>query len=100
MLPKIWEGQTVFILGGGPSLNDVDLNLIKDRRVIGVNNAYGYPVIEEGKTVRYEVRDWVDLCWFSDSGWFNNHRKYLELFPGLIAHCNPSIGKVDRAGIS
>ena len=51
--PKIWEGQTAFIIGGGPSINDLDMDLIKDRRVIGTNNAY-------------QMGGWVDICWFGD----------------------------------
>ena len=51
--PQIWKGQTVFILGGGPSLNEANLDLIHDRRVIGVNNAY-------------QLGSWVDVCWFGD----------------------------------
>ena len=51
--PQIWKDQTAFILGGGPSLKDADLDLIHDRRVIGVNNAY-------------QLGSWVDVCWFGD----------------------------------
>lgn len=51
--PKIWRGQTVFIIGGGPSINDTPLHLLHGRRVIGVNNAY-------------LLGPWVDVCWFGD----------------------------------
>ena len=51
--PKIWKGGTAYIIGGGPSVNDADLSLIHDRRVIGVNNAYS-------------LGGWVDVCWFGD----------------------------------
>jgi len=51
--PQIWKDGIAFILGGGPSLNDVDFDLIKNRRIIGVNNAY-------------QLGDWVDVCWFGD----------------------------------
>jgi hypothetical protein len=52
-IPKMWKGQTVFIIGGGPSLNGTPLHLIHEHRVIGVNCAY-------------MLGDWVDVCWFGD----------------------------------
>jgi len=51
--PKIWQGSPAFIIGGGPSVNDVDFSLIKHHRIIGVNNSY-------------QLGDWVDVCWFGD----------------------------------
>jgi len=36
----MWEGETAFIVGGGPSLLDVDISVLEGKRVIGVNNAY------------------------------------------------------------
>lgn len=101
----MWEGQTAFLLGGGPGLNDVNLDLIKHRRIIGINNAYGDPIKdEEGKTKRrgelvyYEPRSWVDIVWFSDSRWFVWHRESLEKFSGLIAHSAPRQSK--RLGLA
>ena len=51
--PKMWNDKTVFVLGGGPSLNGTNLDLIRDERVIGANNAY-------------QLGSWVDVCWFGD----------------------------------
>ena len=73
-IPKIWDGDTVFILGGGPSLNDTNFDLIKDKHVIGVNNAY-------------LLGSWVDICWFGDGRWWGWHADKLKEFPGLIATC-------------
>lgn len=36
----MWEGETVFIIGGGPSLTGFDAGCLIDRRVIAVNCAY------------------------------------------------------------
>lgn len=71
-IPKLWPGATVFMLGGGPSLADVDFDLIKDFRVIAVNNAFGDAIKSAtGKTIRYEPRQWVDVCFFGDKRWYN-----------------------------
>jgi len=75
-LNNVWEGQTAFILGGGPSLMDVDLTPIHDRCVIGVNNAFF-------------LGDWVDICWFGDLKWYRWHKEKLKsLSHRIIAHCN------------
>ncbi len=49
-IPKIWNKSTVFIIGGGPSLLDIDLSLLHDKRVIGVNQAY-------------KLGNWIDILW-------------------------------------
>lgn len=88
-----------FVLGGGPSLLSVNLDLIKDRRVIGVNNSYGTPVIDKDGMAKvkpdgrvcYTPRNWIDACWFHDRRWFDWHRDSLVDFPGIIAHCCPQL---------
>lgn len=35
-----WTGEDVFIIGGGPSLNRFDFNLLKGKRTIGCNAAF------------------------------------------------------------
>ena len=86
--PRIWPDQTVFIIGGGPSLQDFDWNLIKQYRCIGCNDAY-------------QLGDWVDVCCFGDAPWYHIHYKEkldsqdrgiipgLESFNGLIVTCHP-----------
>ena len=73
-IPKIWMNDTVYILGGGPSLNDTNLDLIHDRHVIGVNNAYLHG-------------SWVDICWFGDCRWYQWHKEGLRDYPGLVVTC-------------
>ena len=52
--PPVWNKQpAVFIVGGGPSINGTNLDLIKKYKVIGINNAY-------------KMGGWVDICWFGD----------------------------------
>ena len=102
IVPKLWPKSTVYIIGGGPSINDVDLSLIHDERVIGVNNAYGDPVgpsSRNRKLSAYKPRDWVDICWWGDLKWFRWHRPYLRKFQGLVMHCNENTNmeKVDWA---
>jgi hypothetical protein len=88
-MKDIWKGETVFIIGGGPSLINFDFSPIHNRKVIAVNNAYGDPVKDEaGNTVCYCPRWWVDVCWFGDLKWWQWHKNDLKRFSGIIAHCN------------
>lgn len=58
VVPKIWPRETVFILGGGPSLADVDVRALEGRHVIACNNAY-------------LLAPWADvLCW-ADPIWYD-----------------------------
>ncbi len=73
-IPPIWTDETVFIIGGGPSVNEAPLHLIYERRVIGVNSAF-------------ELGSWIDVCWFGDMRWFEWNAKKLRYFGGLKLTC-------------
>jgi hypothetical protein len=55
--PRFWEGETVLILGGGPSLKEVNLEPLKVFRTIGVNQAW-------------KLGDWIELIIFGDVKWW------------------------------
>ena len=105
-VPRMWEGGVCFILGGGPSLNLINFDLIKDRRIIAVNNAYGAPDLSvdpkpnrnsaNHKPRPYTPRPWVDVCWFGDGRWYPWHRTSLKRFGGLIATCEAKWKGKDR----
>ena len=73
-VPEMWKGATVYILGGAPSLLDEKLELIEDKKVIGVNCAF-------------LLGDWVDIVWFGDPPWFDWNEEKLAEFGGLKACC-------------
>ena len=91
---KLWPNSTVFIIGGGESLNktglqwnedtkDVikksisdDLACIHNQRVIGVNNAF-------------ELGDWVDICFYGDTRWLDWNEDKIVHFAGLVVCCHP-----------
>jgi hypothetical protein len=75
-VPELWPGATVFILGGGPSLADVDLAPLHSKRVIGVNQAY-------------KLGPWVDVCYFGDCGWYGQNLPAIRGYAGLkITSCS------------
>jgi hypothetical protein len=67
--PKpIWEGEDVFIIGGGRSLvrDGFDWNLLRHEHVIGCNTAYVHGP------------DICDVCIFGDHKWLRHHEKKRE----------------------
>lgn len=91
-IPKMWPDSTVVVLGGGPSLADVDLTRLNGHRVIAVNNAY-------------ELGPW-EVMFFGDPIWYRwaHNRVGLSDFCGLkitsnIEHENEPGIKVVRRGI-
>lgn len=81
--PRMWEGETVYIIGGGPSLSDMNWDRYHNRHYIGCNDAY-------------MLGDWVDVCIWGDYLWFQRYHwedaiikpegghKGLKQYPGII----------------
>jgi hypothetical protein len=57
-VPREWEGETAFIVGGGPSVLDVDLNVLRGRKVIVINSSV-------------RAVPWADFLYFGDWRWYN-----------------------------
>ncbi len=70
-LPRPYEGQTVFVIGGGPSINHINLKLIADRPCVGCNSAY--KLDPKGQ--------WLDWLVFCDKRWFGWNHEELKLWP-------------------
>ena len=70
----LWKGQSCFIIGGGPSLKEMDLTPIHKYNVIGVNDSF-------------KLGSWVDICWFSDCRWAVWNHEALTEFPGKVITC-------------
>ncbi len=79
-VPRLWQGETAYVIGGGYSIKNLDLSLIYNERCIGVNNSY-------------MLGNWIDICWFGDSRWLEWHRTYdqfkkrWERFIGIKVTC-------------
>lgn len=65
----MYEGQTVFLLGGGPTLTDLNLKAIVGRPVIGVNLAY-------------TLGCWVVMTFFADAKFYWWNRDALQAYKG------------------
>ncbi|NCD07760.1 MAG: DUF115 domain-containing protein [Spirochaetia bacterium] len=65
------QNETAVIIGGGPSVKDINLDLIKDKFVIGTNAAFYFG-------------DWVDVCFFIDCRFHRDNEEALNKFPNRI----------------
>lgn len=82
-LPRMYDGQTVFVLGGGPSIKHLNMKLVKDRPVVGCNDAFKLDPKGE----------WVDWLVFGDKRWFAWNREELALWPNRerVVCCVPQL---------
>lgn len=67
----IFAGQTVFCLGGGPSLRMFHVEQLRGRRVIATNSAA-------------LLGPWADVLCFKDYPWLDGHRSIVEAWPGMV----------------
>lgn len=79
-VPREWEGETVFILGGGPSLKDFDAERLRGKGPIIATN-------EAGLT----LAPWADVLYWADARWFrwNQDRLHLHTGPYKITRKTP-----------
>lgn len=70
-VPKIWQDEVVFVAGSGPSLLDVDSELLHGRNLIVVNTTY-------------QKFPYAQFLLFADKRWWDWHRGHLVRWPGEI----------------
>ena len=71
VLPE-WAGETAYLLGCGPSLNRADVNCLRGRRVIVINDAY--QMVPDA-----EILYWCDIKW-----WNQHQERVAETFKGRL----------------
>lgn len=67
----IWKGETVFCLASGPSLTQAVAERVRGRKTIAVNSSC-------------LLAPWADVLYFTDSGWYEQHRDLVRDWPGLV----------------
>lgn len=82
-VPKeIWEGQDVYIIGGGPSLKTFDWNLLLDKNTIGCNSAF---------ILGAEI---CKICAFGDFKWWKHYKEDLKSYKGMVVTNSPRIARL------
>ena len=74
-VPRMWEGETVAILAGGPSLTQAQVDYVKGKcKVIAINSSY-------------LLAPWADILYFCDNRWYtecgHKNRKEFKEFKGI-----------------
>lgn len=77
---KIWNNETVYIIGGGPSLRGFNWNKLKGKKVIAINRAF-------------QVIPWADVMYWTDSRFYRWYSEEIASFKGLKYTCRPFNGK-------
>lgn len=72
-LKNIHRGGRCFILGNGPSINSVDLNLLKNDQVFVVNDFIRHPQLEKLNFVNYVMADTAFFNTKSPSDYFGKN---------------------------
>jgi hypothetical protein len=104
-VPRIWEGGDVWIIGGGPSMTkqfDIPDQVVKSV-LSGTSPASAYsPYMKElhdkhviGINVAYLLGDWIDMVFFGDSGFLNQHLEGLAKFKGIRVTCHENNAKYE-----
>lgn len=68
----VWPDREVFIIGGGPSLENFNWDILRNKCTIGCNDAYLHGV---------EISK---VCLFSDFRWYDHHRERLAKYKGTV----------------
>lgn len=77
-VPRMWEGETVACIGGGPSLLPEHVNYLKGKcKVIVINNSY-------------KLAPWADILYFCDHRWYtwHEHDDDFKAFKGMMVTLN------------
>jgi hypothetical protein len=70
-IPRVWPGETAWIVAGGPSVADLDTERLRGRKVIAINSSY-------------QRVPFAPFVFFGDQRWWMQHRRNLAHWPGQI----------------
>jgi hypothetical protein len=102
-IPRIWEGEDVWVLGGGPSVaiqfgvpKKVVQSVIEGTLSITIFSSYMVPIHDKhviGVNVAYKIGDWVDAMFFGDISFLYAQSENLCNFSGLKLSCHHAAAK-------
>lgn len=71
IIEPVWDGETIYIVGGGQSVLKQNLEQLRHRKTIVINTSY-------------RRMPWANYCIFADDIWFRYHRDKLKIFNGYL----------------
>ena len=75
-IEKIWDDEVVYLVGGGPSLENFDWNRLKGKKVIAINRAF-------------QVLPFADVMYWTDARFYRWYASEITNFKGLKVTCRP-----------
>lgn len=107
-IPRVWEGGTVIIIGGGPSIVK-QFNIPEEvvKKVYqgtspSIYSEYLKPLHKHhviAVNMAYKLGDWVDMMFFGDAGFWPKYKADLLNFKGLRVTCNPELEETSKLKI-
>lgn len=79
---RSFEGQTITLIGGGPSHATIDLEVLKSHRFIAINSSC--------RKVR-PVATVNDVLYFTDNSWNENRPELAANWPGSVITANRNV---------
>jgi len=73
-LKKIWNGDTVYIVGGGPSLKNFNWNQLKGKHTIAINKAF-------------QVMPWSEVVYWTDARFYRWNKPAIDSLKGIKVTC-------------
>lgn len=70
-VPREWQGETVFIIAGGPSVTQEQVDRLRGRKVIAIK-------------LSCEKCPRADILFFADGVWFKKHKAVTRAFAGRV----------------
>lgn len=78
----IFQDETVFVIGGGPSVTQSDVDRLKGRKVIVVNSSH-------------LKAPWADILFFMDNRWYEKKQDVVKNWPKIVATTNEIAARKD-----
>ena len=98
-IPKIWQDEDVWILGGGPSVTkqfnipEAVVGAVMNKELpLSVYSQYLHPIHNKhviGVNIAYMIGTWMDMIFFGDKAFFLFHQHGLSAYPGIKVSSHP-----------
>jgi len=105
-VPRLWEGATCWIVGGGTSMplqfgvpQEIIQKVYEGRLSPSVYSDYMKPLHKQhviGINNAYQLGMWIDILFFGDGDWYSKHRMKLAEWPGLKVCCDQKLANCLR----
>jgi uncharacterized Rossmann fold enzyme len=75
-ISPIWRNETVYLVGGGPSLKGMNWDMLRGKRTIAINRAF-------------QAVPWADVLYWTDAQFYRWYRRDIDRFHGMKVCCRP-----------